>query len=422
MTTRDNYKYMEQGFDLEKCPATFRDAIKITRILGIRYLWIDSLCIIQNDIDDWQRESSRMKDVYQNAYLTIAAVSAADDTEGFLGHRPAALASLRVVSPTGETADLYLRKQGQYYSFPTLDTRAWALQERYLSCRQLRFYSNRIAWDCQTCAKDEVYMDTFEFGAADNIENILRGSYSWYDMVLRYTRRNLSYESDKLPALSGLASIVAEHTNFKYCAGIWWENIDYSIYWQVTDERQPNDQPKRPANYIAPSWSWASIIGAVQFPADNLEKWSSLESVAYLDCRINLKGADRYGEVKGGWLRLRAPRLRVDDCKNRLRARDKRYREKLQVTYDFGEETTGELWALFLLRNVERARLGSIYPPDLSFHGLIIRNAHDQSSHRYEEARRETGQNDLYERVGCFWLDSAEPMSWWQPAEEIVII
>ncbi|KAI0399286.1 hypothetical protein F4802DRAFT_590359 [Xylaria palmicola] len=66
-------------------PATFRDAIRMTRILGIRYLWIDPLCTIQNGTNDWQKEPPRMGAAYENAYLTIAAVSAADDTEGFLG-------------------------------------------------------------------------------------------------------------------------------------------------------------------------------------------------------------------------------------------------------------------------------------------------------------------------------------------------
>lgn len=79
---------MKSGFQPEQAPATFYDAIRVTRMLGVQYLWIDSLCIIQNDARDWQIESSRMGDVYRNAYLTIAACCASSDSEGFLRPRP----------------------------------------------------------------------------------------------------------------------------------------------------------------------------------------------------------------------------------------------------------------------------------------------------------------------------------------------
>ncbi|OCL11137.1 hypothetical protein AOQ84DRAFT_287841, partial [Glonium stellatum] len=84
LTTQDTFVAKKTGFDLDEAPPTFRDAILVTRALGVRYLWIDSLCIIQGDQLDWQTESSKMVDVYTKSYFTIAAGNSNSDTEGFL--------------------------------------------------------------------------------------------------------------------------------------------------------------------------------------------------------------------------------------------------------------------------------------------------------------------------------------------------
>ena len=84
LTTHETLEDMQDGFLPEQAPPTFRDAITVTRKLGVRYLWVDSLCIIQGDTKDWERESSRMGGVYRGAYLTIAASSATSDEECFL--------------------------------------------------------------------------------------------------------------------------------------------------------------------------------------------------------------------------------------------------------------------------------------------------------------------------------------------------
>ena len=108
LTTHETIADMKAGFAIEQAPATFRDAISITRLLGINYLWIDFLCIIQHDTADWAREAARMGSVYANAYLTIAAANARNDNDGFLHPRIVALTSLRIISSTGNSAQVYL--------------------------------------------------------------------------------------------------------------------------------------------------------------------------------------------------------------------------------------------------------------------------------------------------------------------------
>ena len=167
ITTHDTLANMKAGFAIGQAPATFRDAIFITRLLGFRYLWIDSLCIIQHDTADWRREAARMGSVYTNSSLTIAAANAKDNNDGFLRPRYDALTSLRIISSTENSALVYLQTQDDGvkvdadYTRKPLDGRGWALQEQYLSRRSLRFGSTEILWDCQCFSLHESQSDHY---------------------------------------------------------------------------------------------------------------------------------------------------------------------------------------------------------------------------------------------------------------------
>jgi hypothetical protein len=154
VTTRSNLEEMKSGFTIDKAPATFRDAVKVSRLLGIRYVWIDSLCIIQGDAKDWEIEASRMARIYHDATLMVSAAHAAADSEGFLTPRPATHSTLRITSPSGQNVEVYLRTQKHQdlrYTQKLLpvDTRGWCLQEVYLARRELKFLHNMIIWVCQ---------------------------------------------------------------------------------------------------------------------------------------------------------------------------------------------------------------------------------------------------------------------------------
>lgn len=235
ITTRDNLAAMKGGFFPENAPSTFKDAITMTRKLGIRYLWIDSLCIIQGDANDWETESSRMSNIYRDATLTLSASYATADSQGFLKHRPSTHSTLKVSSLTDQSAELYLRPEppsGHYgrrnVTTPDpLDTRGWCLQETYLSRRQIKFLEDRILWSCRDVERDETEKDRGGWimagtGAISQIMNLFRGAtprrhrtlnlltpyQGFYRMVKEFTRRNLTFASDVLPAVSGLAAAV----------------------------------------------------------------------------------------------------------------------------------------------------------------------------------------------------------------------
>lgn len=152
-TSAKNIEALCEGIDINKFPTTFQDAVKVTRELGVQFLWIDSLCIIQDDAEDWERESKRMEDVFSSAYCTIAASSAKDSTDGFLGSRlEGQYISVRGPPDWPPDCPLYICEAMDNFHRDVeegkLNQRGWVLQERALSRRTIHFTSTQIYWVC----------------------------------------------------------------------------------------------------------------------------------------------------------------------------------------------------------------------------------------------------------------------------------
>jgi hypothetical protein len=147
-TTRENHKRRLKGFSIECLPKTFQDAIRVTRELGKHFLWIDSLCIIQDDIKDWGIEARRMEEIYSSAYCTIAASSARGWSEGFLNERSTSCIQVKHPSGTGIYVSDDMDDFVSDVEKSSLGQRAWVLQERVLSRRTIHFASNHTYWEC----------------------------------------------------------------------------------------------------------------------------------------------------------------------------------------------------------------------------------------------------------------------------------
>lgn len=147
-TYESNIKQRMANIPYDQMPATFRDAIRVTRAVGVRYLWIDSLCIIQKDAADWKTESGKMEDVFNNAYCTIAASSASSSLAGFLGPRQPR-DTIRLATTSGP---LYLAEAIDDFATDVeksiLNSRGWVFQERALSRRTIFFTSTQVYWEC----------------------------------------------------------------------------------------------------------------------------------------------------------------------------------------------------------------------------------------------------------------------------------
>ena len=231
---------------------TFRDAIYITRYLGFHYLWIDSLCIVQDDTADWDRESALMAGVYGSSALTIAASSAADGSVGCFFNRPKTWrCQIRIGHDAGEVFyDGVADHSGSPLDIPLL-TRAWVVQERYLSRRILHFSEDEVYWECLSDARSETFADEYvlrmhhpAFLLSPKRINRLQ----WPHIVNYYSARKLTRSSDKLVAIGGLARIIHEKTNDEYLGGMWRNNLEMQLCWTSDKEKA--------TTYMAPTWSW----------------------------------------------------------------------------------------------------------------------------------------------------------------------
>ncbi|KAG9238717.1 heterokaryon incompatibility protein-domain-containing protein [Amylocarpus encephaloides] len=276
----------------EELPKTFQDAVSITRALNVLYLWIDSLCIIQDDPLDWKNESVKMADIYSGAYLTIAATGASSATTGCLvtrwhetrlgdkvSHAVSQLQSDRLSATNGIKIRYSSRAHLQFVgelnppaSGAPLWNRAWAFQERALSKRTIHFHGEEMIWECQESRDCECGYLGWEHSTADLsmvsedgiartnliIKPPLKVFEKWLNILNAFTTLEVSYESDRLPAISGIASSLSEKLNSSYTAGVWQYRLGHGLLWTKLPHALSRRVNSRPDQYI-PTWSWASV-------------------------------------------------------------------------------------------------------------------------------------------------------------------
>lgn len=302
-TTKANLKSRLKRIDSRKLSKTFQDALVITRELGLRYIWIDSLCIIQDEPKDFESESAKMSQVYSRSYCTISASGSVDGHGGcFIPRDSLHVRSCTIIAEPGthewRSPHRDPDKSEKIIIFPhippwtkslsgPLSARAWTLQERELSPRILHYTKNRILWECKVSIASEDDPDHFypKSKAATKSPlsplRLLDGNlkakptlpneiyHKWYSMIEDYSSRSLTYKSDKLPAISGIAVAFWELTSKdKYLAGLWNNDLLPGLSWfpDLSKERpqRPPVWPPGPIDPSIPSWSWAAHDGPVK--------------------------------------------------------------------------------------------------------------------------------------------------------------
>lgn len=137
-----------QAIPWDSISKTFQEAIVVTRRLSIPFLWIDCLCIIQDDYHDWQRESADMANIYRNSLLTIAASRSTGPTHGLFSVANPEYVCQNLYDNANDTQHVYCRKMLPHSTNEPLQLRGWALQERLLSRRILHFTEHELIWEC----------------------------------------------------------------------------------------------------------------------------------------------------------------------------------------------------------------------------------------------------------------------------------
>ncbi|KAH7398605.1 heterokaryon incompatibility protein-domain-containing protein [Pyrenochaeta sp. MPI-SDFR-AT-0127] len=275
-TTRENIREFCQEIEMDQLPKTFQDAVEVTQELGIRYLWIDSLCIIQNDREDWERESKRMESVFTSAYCTIAATSAKNCTEGFLRRQPLKhcvrlLHGENTYNPHSNRVD---DDFNEYVEKGILNQRAWVFQERALSRRIIHFTAAQTYWECGSVIRSECLRDSFRqldwLGDSNFPQTASRllpeiADSMFVDIFTRYSSLGITNLEDRPVAIQGLESRLANFHKTNSVYGILECFLHISLLWQRSGNAKM--QPIMFKDMKVPSWSWMAYAGEIRYGA-----------------------------------------------------------------------------------------------------------------------------------------------------------
>jgi hypothetical protein len=273
-TTRDNLNAYREGIVFDELPKTFQDAVIVARSLGIRYLWVDSLCIIQDDDDDWRYESMRMEKIFHAAYVTVAAASATNTSDGFL-HRCSSktvkLQNSKLPRQYAYIVDCTADFTGDVENGP-LSQRAWVLQERALSRRTIHFSAAQTYWECGECIRCEtfyheirptsllsssVYPITLDQPVSDD------GTALIEELFVRYSSLSLTCRTDRPTAIVGLESRLAKFYRTPSVYGIITKCLGRSLLWTRSGDAPMESIPFEAGN--VPSWSWMAYRGPIDY-------------------------------------------------------------------------------------------------------------------------------------------------------------
>lgn len=315
-------------------PQTFQDALNVARALEIPYIWIDSLCIVQDSPEDWKHEASLMAQVYANAHVTIFADAAPDSTSGFLSP-PFRKAPQRFVvqckNDQSSSSGVHIRERGflaqqlPFHSWSRrsglgqskLSTRGWVFQERLLSPRTLHFSQNEMAWECRSVCECECSATSLRTLRTTSVmkhflhpqdPDVSSAEANWRsEIVPAYTELDLTFASDRLPAIQGLANAAQRlRSNDEYVSGLWRQTMKADLLWHK-DAGDGNSHRIKDGG--APTWSWASVTGPIYYsdritPSDSnlqiLDIIASEEKPPMLVIRghlVNVKLDDPYSDT-----------------------------------------------------------------------------------------------------------------------------
>jgi Heterokaryon incompatibility protein (HET) len=285
--TSENLEQMCLQVPFHDLPLAFQHAVEVTKRLGVNYLWIDSLCILQSgegSSEDWRKHLTEMRLVYSNCLFCIAVAHAPDPSTGCFTSRNPTLLNVPEIDLDGTKYVIVHANRFAERQQTPLATRAWVLQERMLSPRVLTFDKDQLFWDCSgvqnACESFPSGVPAYPkqkhkiqselpgpFSLPASIGSDVQGYELWRHIVTDYCQRSLTYPSkDKFVALSGVAERMAALLRDFYAAGFFTRTLPWCLVWRTSRSAQTNVRPQSVEPYRAPSWSWAKLDGPVYFP------------------------------------------------------------------------------------------------------------------------------------------------------------
>ena len=315
-TTSTTLESFKQEILWQQLPQTIQDAMIIIQRLGLRYVWVDSLCIVQDSYKDWETEAAKMGQYYRNAYITIAASSSASAQCGILKDRMTISEPKMVLFSGEDMMDYFIIAQARparlwpspVHDLGPLTERGWTFQEHALSTRMIHFLDSEVIWECRSemISEDGHPIQDNTYSLIREISEIMKSpETAWRFCVRVYSSRALSILDDKLPAISGIASHFQQKTGYSYLAGLWKETLDVDLVWSSWGWEEAD---KPPQILEGPSWSWASIHGGVAFDMEDINDCTHVKTLLVIKgVQCKSKGTNAFGQVTEGILEVTGP-------------------------------------------------------------------------------------------------------------------
>lgn len=448
-TTSKNLEERRMRLSWNDLPPLFQNAITITRKLGFQYIWIDSLCILQDLASEWRSESLKMDQYYSNCVVNISASASPDSSVGIFTsanylrdiYKPVASATYHSKNYDIEGALHLGNSEWIDHREAPLYKRAWVLQETILSPRVLFFDMDKIRRDCNTLACNEI-MPVFP-----SQEIVLREKFlavrtifatpfksmkkedhdeynllSWWYLILdEYLHRDITYSDDLLPAFSGVAKEFAKHTDMTYLCGLWLEDFAVGLMWRSSGGKVESNFASAP-----PSWSWATLNGPrpnkgyrICNPGEkNLREHAELvgHSVVTADDNIFGQVISASLTIRGRYeyLRRLKPTKIVSDNRDIFDVRSyisEEFPFSIRCTLDKRQDANIGVKQLLLA-----LRSDAIYLE-------IAKRQDDQGRHRIEALILEPSmESDTYKRVGTAYMYGPDCEHWCWEHRLVVII
>lgn len=400
LTTRNRDEMLSRTLSREDFTPTVADAMAIVRSCGLRYIWVDALCIMQDSPEDWTLEALRMPEYIQSAAFVLSAASSKDAAQGLFRERASSLHRLGTASfvqrrlppvdsaPSAVECDLHLRKvlqSGAETFRETMLARCWLIQELILPRRLLVWGADQVHWTCRTCLWSEgstasgdpdwvKYLPPPE-GSPASPNGVARSHLTWYSLVELYSRGRLTISADRLNAVEAFKVQFARRAiRAEYAAGLWADDFANGLLWY-------SGEAARLARSHAPSWSWASIDGPVTY---SLLRGTRADKISNEDHRVSFveascnNGEGLQIDVDPGYVKLDA--LTLDG----LDSRDEACRQQLlECEYFFdsaeyerrfhnGGECAGGRLMLMFVAPWCAGSVGPVSAGDMRCAGLVL--------------------------------------------------
>ncbi|KAF5589818.1 uncharacterized protein FSUBG_11020 [Fusarium subglutinans] len=287
-------------------PQVIKDAVAVTRTLCIPFLWVDALCILQDETSDWDKQCVVMERIYGNAHLTLAAASSDNCEEGFIKKKDRIVLPFRRtphdIQVFGIYSPRYEEETGREISPSAWFQRGWTFQERLASTRILVFANENIHFICKFFGESMGRERFTPLGLYDMLDRVAIDSGSttaiyqeWNEIIEQICSKTheLTRKTDFLPSIAGIASLLSKRLGNDYIAG---SRRPVPTYHGLLRELES------PSPYIAPSWSWASRHEKLIFGLYLPELTGCQPEFDSLETDVTLRGESVFGEVENATL------------------------------------------------------------------------------------------------------------------------